>query len=121
MTSGASGSPLLRPVLVSTGLQLAMVIAGHYSPAIAQLFPIAGTGIGGIAGVLAALGGRQGTGTAAQNGAIAGGVGGLVGTIVSYVLGDIPAFTIGIGTGAAGVAGALGALAGRLVGQRTPG
>lgn len=121
MTTDASGSSLLRPMIVSTGLQLAMVIAGHYSPAIAQLFPIAGTGIGGVAGVLAALGGRQGAGTAAKHGLLAGGVGGLIGTIVSYVLGDIPAFTIGVGTGAAGVAGAFGALAGRLIGQRTPG
>jgi hypothetical protein len=108
-------------MIVSTGLQLAMVIAGHYSPAIAQLFPIAGTGIGGIAGVLAALGGQQRAGTAAKNGVLAGGVGGLIGTIVSYFLGDIPAFTIGVGTGAAGVAGAFGALAGRLIGRRAPG
>jgi hypothetical protein len=107
-------------MIVSTGLQLAMVIAGHYSPAIAQLFPIAGTGIGGVAGVLAALGGRHSAGTAAKNGLLAGGVGGLIGTVVSYFLGDIPLFTIGVGAGAAGVAGALGALAGRLIGQRTP-
>ncbi|MDZ4864731.1 MAG: hypothetical protein SGJ01_14970 [Gemmatimonadota bacterium] len=118
MTTDASGSSPLRPMILGTGLQLAMVIAGHYSPAIAQLFPIAGTGIGGVAGVLASLGAGHGVGAAAKNGALAGGVGGLIGTIVSYFLGDIPAFTIGVGTGAAGVAGALGALAGRLIGQR---
>jgi hypothetical protein len=119
MTSDATGSSLVRPVIVSTGLQLAMVIAGHYSPAIAQLFPIAGTSIGGIAGVLTSLGARQGAGMAARNGALAGGVGGLIGTVVSCFLGDIPALTIGIGTGASGVAGALGALVGRMIGPRS--
>lgn len=119
MTTDATGTSLARPMILGTGLQLAMVIAGHFSPTIAQLFPIAGTGIGGLAGLLASLGARQGAATTAKNGALAGGVGGLIGTVVSYFLGDIPALTIGIGTGASGVAGALGALAGRMIGRRS--
>ena len=108
MTTDAAGSSLVRPILVGTGLQLALVIAGHYSPAVAQLFPIAGTSIGGLAGLLASSGTPQGAGTAAKNGALAGGLGGLTGTIVSYLLSDIPMATIGIGTGASALAGALG-------------
>ena len=118
MPDESTGPGLLRPAVLGTVLQLAMVVAGHYVPSIQPLFPIVGTGIGGVAGVLTALGGKQSGGAAAKNGVLAGGLGGLIGTVVSYFLGDIPAFTIGVGTGASGVAGALGALVTRLIGQR---
>ena len=57
-TSRDSTRSLVTPTLIGTGLQLLMVIAGHYSPAVAQMFAAGGMAISGIAGVLAALGGR---------------------------------------------------------------
>ena len=47
---------LLGPTLIGTGLQLAMVLAGHYSPGVAQFFPAGGMAISAVAGALAALG-----------------------------------------------------------------
>ncbi|MEO8633975.1 MAG: hypothetical protein ABI587_01750 [Gemmatimonadales bacterium] len=108
----------LRPIAVGTVLQLALVFAAHYSALVVQLLPLVGTGIGGLAGVLASLGAHGGAGPAAKQGALAGGIGGLIGTVASYLLGDIPAFTIGVGTVASAVAGALGGLVGRVIGER---
>ena len=64
MPDESTGPGLLRPAVLGTVLQLAMVVAGHYVPSIQPLFPIVGTGIGGVAGVLTALGGKQSGGAA---------------------------------------------------------
>ena len=111
-----SGNPLIRASLLGTTLQVAMVLVGHSSPAVAQLFPIVGTGIGGLAGVLAGawLPDRS-IGRAAGQGAIAGGTGALLGTIISLLLGDVPPSVIAIGTGASAGAGAIGAIVGRML------
>ena len=115
------GTPLIRAALLGTILQVAMVVVGHSSPAVAQLFPVAGTGIGGLAGVLAgAWSPERSLGSAAGQGAIAGGAGALIGTIISLLLGDVPPSVIAIGTGASAGAGAIGAIVGRLMRGRTP-
>ena len=49
---------LVGPTLIGTGLQLVMVLAGHYSPGVAQFFAPGGMGISALAGALAALGSR---------------------------------------------------------------
>ena len=49
---------LLKPTLIGTALQVLMVVAGHYSPAIAGMFAVGGMGISGVVGALAAVWGR---------------------------------------------------------------
>lgn len=112
----ASQGALTKATIVGTLLQLAMVIAGHFSQPIRDNgFAILGTGIGGLTGFLFSRWAGRGTrGGSATGGGIAAGVGAFIGTIVSAVLGDVPGQTIGIGTIASLVAG----LAGGAIGHR---
>lgn len=117
-----SGNPLMRAALLGTILQVAMVVIGHSSPAVAQLFPMVGTGIGGLAGILAgAWSPERSIGSAAGQGGLAGGAGALMGTIISCLLGDVPPSIIAIGTGTSAGAGAIGAIVGRMMRGRTAG
>ena len=51
-TSRDETRSLLGPTLIGTGLQLVMVLAGHYSPGVAQFFAPGGMAISAIAGAL---------------------------------------------------------------------
>ena len=107
------------PMLIGTGLQLVMVLAGHYSPGVAQFFPAGGMAISAVAGALAALGSRPASlGSAAGSGAVAGGVCAFVGILVSYFLGDVPAAVLGFGTVSSAVTGAIGGLVGKVLSAR---
>jgi hypothetical protein len=118
-SSRAELRPIVGPTLIGTGLQLAMVIAGHMSPAVAQFFAPGGMGISALAGVLAALGSRPASlGSAAGQGAVAGGVSAFIGILVSYFLGDVPAAVLGFGTASSAVTGALGGLVGKVLSAR---
>jgi hypothetical protein len=113
-------SPLVSATLVGTVLQLAMVSSGHYSPAVANLFAVLGMTISLVAGLLVALWGRYPTaGAAAVGGLLAGGICALIGIIVSYALGDVPALVIVFGTLGSAVTGAIGGAVGRVVASRT--
>jgi hypothetical protein len=118
-TSDRSGSSVAFPTLIGTALQVLMVVAGHFSPAVAQTFAALGMGISGVAGVLA---GRSvpasSWGSAAGRGAIAGGVSAFIGILISYILGDVPAQVLGFGTAASTVTGAIGGLVGRSLSKR---
>jgi hypothetical protein len=110
---------LTQATVAGTLLQLAMVIGGHSSPQIANLFTVGGMGISAVAGVLYSVWARGGSaGSAAAGGAIAGAGSGLLGIIVSYLLGDVPAGVLGFGTVSSGVTGLIGALAGHAVAGR---
>ena len=112
-------NPLFKATALGTILQVAMVLLGHSSPAIAKMFPVLGTGISGIAGLLFAMWNKSASGGgAAGGGALAGLVSAALGIMVSNRLGDVPMSTLGIG-GVSGVAaGAIGGLIGKLVGGR---
>jgi hypothetical protein len=99
---------------IGTALQLAMVIAGHFVPAVAALFAIGGMAISAVAG---ALYGRHAAalGDGALGGAIAGGVCALIGIAVSCALGDVDAMVLVFGTLASAVTGLIGGIAGRFV------
>ena len=118
--SASAGNPLLKATTISTVLQVLMVVGGHFMPQLAQLFPVLGTGLGGVAGLLFGLFNKGATGGAlAGGGAAAGGIGGLIGSAVSMAMGDVPAATVGIATGSTAVAGAIGGLLGKLLGGKT--
>ena len=107
---------LLKPTIVGTVLQLLMVAAGHYAPAVAQRFAVGGMGISAVAGLLAAMGGRPASlGSAAANGAAAGGVCAFIGILVSWLLGDVPAAVLGFGTASSAVTGPLGGIVGKVM------
>lgn len=109
------GSPLVRSTVLATLLQVAMVVAGHYSPQIAGLFALGGTAISTAGGLLYALWTR-GTPSAADDakgGAIAGGLSALIGIAVSVALGDVPPGTLAYGTLFSALGGILGGVTGR--------
>jgi hypothetical protein len=89
--------------------QIAMVEAGHAMPALQSPgFAIGGTTISLIAGLVAGRGSRSALG-ALGNGALAGGLGALIGIALSAWHGDVPASLLGMGTGASTLAGMIGA------------
>ena len=119
MPDQPASNPMVKSAIVGIVLQVIMVVVGHYVPAVANLFPVAGTGIGGIAGILNGLWSANAPHPgAAGGGAVAGGAGGLLGTLLSTVLGDVPTSTIAVGTGSTAVAGAIGALIGKFLGSK---
>jgi hypothetical protein len=102
---------LLIATLAGTVLQVAMVVAGHTNPTIKGLFAVGGMGLSLLAGALyAALSRPVAKGSAATGGALAGALCGLLGIAVSYMLGDVPASLLALGTLSSGVTGAIGGL-----------
>jgi hypothetical protein len=105
----ANSSAIAQGTAIGTAAQLAMVVSGHYSPPIANLFAVGGMAISLGAGLLYA---RKGTaitrGSAALGGALVGGLCGLLGIIVSYSLGDVTAVILLFGTLSSAVTGAIG-------------
>jgi hypothetical protein len=107
---------LMKGAGLGTVLQTLMVVVGHFMSPEQQgmLFPIAGTAIGVITGWLSANGTRaMPLGSTAVQGAIAGGVAGVLGSLVSTALGDVPLDNMAIAGGSTLVAGAMGAAIGR--------
>jgi uncharacterized membrane protein YeaQ/YmgE (transglycosylase-associated protein family) len=99
-----------RAVGAGTTLQVAMVTVGHFSPAAqhAGLFPVLGTLIGLLTGWL--CGGGASNASAAGVGAVAACFAGVIGSLISTALGDVPLANLVVAGGATLVAGAIGAL-----------
>ena len=106
-------SKLVRATLIGTAAQIAMVVAGHYVPAIAGLFAIGGMGISALAGWAALRGEPASLSGAAGGGALAGGIGAAIGIGVSVAMGDVPASLLAVGTAGSAVTGVIGGLIGR--------
>jgi hypothetical protein len=104
---------LTKATLVGTMAQIAMVVAGHFVPAVASLFAIGGMGISALAGWAALKGQPASLGAAAGGGALAGGISAAIGIGVSVAMGDVPASLLVMGTGASVVTGLIGGLIGR--------
>jgi len=103
---------ILKATAAGTVLQTVMVVVGHFVPPLAEagLFPIAGTLIGLVTGWLAGTAGPRATiGMTALNGGLAGGVAGMLGSLVSTALGDVPFSNIAIAGASTFVTGAIGA------------
>ncbi|HUF27408.1 MAG TPA: hypothetical protein VMM18_10560 [Gemmatimonadaceae bacterium] len=107
---------LVLATTIGTAVQLAMVIAGHYNRNIAALFAVGGMTISLAAGLLYAIWARDlSLGNAALGGLLAGGICALIGIAVSYLLGDVQAVILALGTLSSAVTGALGGAIGWLV------
>ncbi|HTK57116.1 MAG TPA: hypothetical protein VL295_09825 [Gemmatimonadales bacterium] len=112
---------LTKSAIVSTVLQVIMVLVNHYQPGLAgpNLAPIGGTAIGAIGGFIysmLAMGGSQGQ--AAGGGAAAGAIGGVLGSVLSMGMGDVPASTVAVAGGSTLVSGAIGGILGKMFGGR---
>lgn len=95
--------------VIGTVLQTAMVVAGHTNTSIAAMFAVGGMGLSLVAGVLyAKYAGPSSMGDSIKGGAIAGGLCALIGICISFVLGDVTASIIALGTLSSAVTGALG-------------
>lgn len=112
---------LTKSAIVSTVLQVIMVLVNHYAPGLAgpMLAPVGGTAIGGIGGLIYGMLAKGGA--HAQNaggGAAAGAIGGVLGSVLSMAMGDVPAATVAVAGGSTAVAGAIGGILGKVLGQR---
>jgi hypothetical protein len=109
MSPDASGRPLRNAIVAGTVLQLAMVLAGHWVEFIkVNGFAAGGMAISALAGVAYARAARVPRGRSALNGGIAGGACALLGIVVSFLLHDVPAMVLGVGTASSIVTGAIG-------------
>lgn len=109
---------LLLAVAIGTVLQVAMVVAGHTNKSIAGLFAVGGMTISLIAGVFYAVSARgAATSSLLLGGMIAGAVCALLGIFVSYMLGDVPASLLALGTISSAATGALGGWLGKFLGS----
>ncbi len=104
---------LVRATVVGSVAQIAMVVAGHSVPAVAENFAIGGMGLSALAGWLATRGVSMGLAAGAGQGAVAGGVCAAIGIGVSVALGDVPAILLALGTVSSAVTGAIGRVFGR--------
>jgi hypothetical protein len=116
-----SQSPLVKWTVISAVLQIVLVVVGHFSPGVLKMVPIIGTLIPLIVGLFYAVAAKISWGNASWGGAVAGGVGALIGAVVNVALGDggpEPAKTVMIATVASLVAGLIGGLIGHAVAGR---
>jgi hypothetical protein len=104
--------------IAATVAQVAMVLAGHSSPAVARLFAPGGMGISLLAGFAYAYLARRSetrTSSLATGGALAGGICAFLGILVSRLLGDVPTSLLLLGTVSSVVTGAIGGALGKFV------
>jgi hypothetical protein len=108
-------SALVTATIIGLVPQLAMVIGGHYSPAIKELFAAGGMIFSLIAGIAFAYlaGGHRPPDV--RGGAAAGGLCALLAIAVSVILGDVPPSLLLVGTVSSVITGAVGGAIGKLI------
>lgn len=106
---------LINATAIGTVLQLIMVLAGHWVPAVATLFAPIGILLSLIAGLLYARAAKGGWSDSTLGGVIAGAVCALIGIAVSVLLGDVPPIILVIGTLSSAVGGVVGGAIGKLL------
>ena len=106
---------LINATVIGTVLQLIMVLAGHWVPAVANLFAIVGILISLVAGLLYARAAKGSWSDSLIGGAIGGGVCALLGIAVSFLLGDVTASILLLGTVSSAVGGVVGGAIGKLL------
>jgi hypothetical protein len=105
--------PIVRGTAIGTLAQIAMVLAGHFIPAVAGFFAVGGMGISALAGWGALRHQPASLAGAAGSGALAGGLCAVIGIAVSVGLGDVPPSLLALGTASSAVTGAIGGVLGR--------
>ena len=109
ISSGGTMSAFRNVTIIGTLLQLAMVLSGHWVEFIKlNVFAVGGMLISALAGVIYARSARVDRKKSAVQGAIVGGLCALIGIVVSFILGDVPAGILVLGTLSSAVTGAIG-------------
>lgn len=106
---------LINATVIGTVLQLIMVLAGHWVPAVANLFAIVGILISLVAGLIYARTAKGSWSDGTLGGVIAGALCALIGIAVSCLLGDVPPAILAIGTLSSAAGGAIGGAIGKLL------
>jgi hypothetical protein len=109
LSVGARSSTTTRATILGLVLQLAMVGIGHAVPSLRAWWGPGGMTISLVVGIWAGWGASTTTG-AMTGGAVAGGLGALIGIGVAVMLGDVPTSLLLLGTISSTVAGLLGAV-----------
>lgn len=112
---------MIKWIGIGTALQLAMVLTGHWVTAVANLFGPVGVAISLVVGLLWAREEAAGYGHGAWGGAVVGGACAFLGIVVSWLLGDVTAVILALGTLSSAVTGALGGLIGSRLGTAPAG
>ncbi len=100
---------LVLATVVGTVLQVGMVVAGHSNTSIASLFAVGGMGLSLVAGLAYAIWARgERTSSITIGGLVAGAACAFIGILVSFLLHDVPATLLVLGTVSSAVTGALG-------------
>lgn len=107
-----------RVTLAATAAQVGMVVAGHYSAAVAGGFALGGMGISLLAGVFYARIARGSWAMSLIGGLLSGGVCAFLGIGVSVFFGDVPPSLLAFGTAGSAVAGLIGGAAGKATAPR---
>jgi len=106
---------LITNTVIGAALQVAMIVAGQYVASVQDYYPIVGTLISLVAGLLYARAAKGGWGDSLIGGAITGAVCALIGIAMSWALGQVPPITLLIGTSASAVGGLIGGAVGKLI------
>ena len=109
---------LIAASLIGSILQIAMVVAGHWLPAVRGAFMFGGLGLSLVAGAIYVLGGQTSLRSAAAGGTIAGAVSAFAGIAVSCLLGDVAPSLLLLGTSGSAVTGLIGGLIARPFAKR---
>jgi len=113
-------SPLTRASAIASGLQVIMVVAGHLIPEIGDQFPVIGTALAAVGGLLFGIWDRDATGgKALMGGALTGALSAFVGILTAFALGDTTLSVLVFGPASGAIAGAVGGLLGHLLVGRT--
>ncbi len=106
---------LIVATVAGTALQISMVLAGHFIPAVASRFDVIGMLISLVAGLLYVRGAKGRWSDSLVGGLIAGALCALIGIAMSWALGDVEAIILVIGTLGSAVAGLIGGAIGKVV------
>ena len=106
---------LIVATVIGTAMQMAMVFAGHFVPAVANLFAIVGILISLVAGLLYARAARGGWADSLLGGAVAGALCALIGIAMSWAMGDVESIILVLGTLSSAVGGVIGGAVGKVL------
>jgi hypothetical protein len=110
-------SALILATVIGIAAQLAMIVIGHFVPAVRdKVFAVGGMAISLAAAVIYARMAHGAWPPSLIGGAVAGGACALIGIVPSVLLGDTPASILLLGTLASTVAGIAGGAIGKLLG-----
>lgn len=106
---------LIVATVAGTALQISMVLAGHFIPAVASRFDVIGMLISLVAGLLYVRGAKGRWSDSLVGGLIAGALCALIGIAMSWAMGDVEMMVLALGTASSAVGGVIGGAIGKVL------